>query len=104
MLTDVDIEKLDATQLVPFYWMAGWLYQNDHDLIMTDPAWDLLCKRLDAEWDEIEHRHKKKIKREDLETATAMRHTDKRTPLIAQIAAWRMAQKMKGGLDDNDRD
>ena len=29
---------------------------------------------------------------------------NKRTPLIAQIAAWRMAQKMKGGLDDNDRD
>lgn len=93
MLETKDIKELSSNRLVPYYLMAGWLYNNRDKIIMSDDAWDLICKRLIAEWKNIIHPHKKCIEYESLTTATSMYLKDNNVPEIAKSAAMRLYEQ-----------
>jgi len=61
--------------LVPFYLMAGWLYEEGAQFgcesPLSDREWDELCQMIDNQWEEIEHFNKDVIKRGSLKAATA---------------------------------
>lgn len=58
-------------QLVPYFLMASYLYYNINiESPMSDEEYDILCKRLYDEWDEIEHPHKHLIERDSLKSGT----------------------------------
>ena len=64
------IRDLDKNLLVPYYLMNSYLYYKEDKSVLLDSEFDLLCKRLDAEWDSIDHYHKDLIDRDDLSAGT----------------------------------
>lgn len=81
-----EIPRFHPNQLPALYFLGGYLYENIHrypvgtPLVMSDSAWDMLCGRLDAEWDKIDPPRLKLIQREELRTATASYLTDEYLP------------------------
>lgn len=67
-----DVEVLPPGLLVPHYLMASYLYYIAYQSPMTDEAYDYLCKRLYAEWDEVEHQHKHLVEHEALTAGTCL--------------------------------
>jgi hypothetical protein len=59
-------------QMVQLYLMASWLYYWQDDSVMTDHAFDYMCKCLLAEFDNFEHIHKHLIDKESLEAGTCL--------------------------------
>ena len=62
-----NIQELDKEKLVPYYLMSCFLYYEKNANVLSDPEFDQVCRRLDAEWDDIEHYHKDLIDREQLQ-------------------------------------
>lgn len=86
LLHEDDIRRLPRGRLVPIYLMAGHVYEFHDDPMMTDGAWEILCKRLDDEWLDINHPHKQCIERSEMATGTASYLTEERLPLLAKGA------------------
>lgn len=57
--------------MVSWYLMAALAYEVQDRPILSDAAWDDLCRRMDARWDEIDHPHKRFVDRATLSSATA---------------------------------
>ena len=57
---------------VAWYLMASYAYYWQDDPIMSDAAYDALCKDLDARWDSIEHPHKYLIDRDWLKAGSCL--------------------------------
>lgn len=57
----IHAELLRPAQLVTFYLMASYLYYQCEVSLMSDTEYDKICVRLDAEWEEITHPHKRYI-------------------------------------------
>lgn len=56
--------------LVPYYLMSAYLYEEKNRAVLTDSQFDAICKRLDKEWDKVQHRHKYLIERDSLSSST----------------------------------
>ena len=56
--------------LVPFYLSLSYLYYEKDEIIVGDDTYGIICDRLFAEWDEIEHFHKHLVEREALKAGT----------------------------------
>lgn len=56
---------------VPWFLMAGYLYQYCDNPILSDSFWDEMCRDMDTFWDAIEHRHKHLVDRAGLRTGSA---------------------------------
>lgn len=77
---ELEMGKLDypaktdenPNMLVPFYLMASYAYYVLDRPILDDGDYDQLCQRLDDQWDEIEHRDKAWIARDDLAAGTRL--------------------------------
>jgi hypothetical protein len=52
--------------LVPWYLMASHAYHWMDRSIISNALYDEICRRLNAEWDEVTHRHKSYIDRSAL--------------------------------------
>lgn len=52
------------------YLMSCYLYYEEGRSVLSDAEFDALCKELLERWDEITHRHKALITKEDLEAGT----------------------------------
>jgi NAD-dependent DNA ligase len=65
-----NIQELDKEKLVPYYLMSCYLYYQKDSNVLSDTEFDQVCKRLDAEWDDIEHYHKDIIDREQVQAAS----------------------------------
>lgn len=76
--------------LVPWYLMTSYLYYVKDKSVVSDRTYDDLCKRLLAEWNWIEHRHKDLIDREALAAGTGYYIKESDYPLIVKSAAERM--------------
>lgn len=75
--------------LVPWYLMASYLYYIKDISLLTDLTYDLeVCKRLDAEWESIEHQHKTLVRREELCCGTGYYLLEADYPLRVTGAAW----------------
>lgn len=46
---------------VPWFICSTWAILVDEDPIVTDSVYDNICKKLQNNWDEIEHPHKEYI-------------------------------------------
>lgn len=55
---------------VPWYLMAAYAYYVDDNPILEDNTFDKLAKRIAAQWDTIEHRHKSYLTKDMLEAGT----------------------------------
>ena len=92
-----DVIAMEPWKAARIYLMAGWLYERRDTIIMTDGAWDALCRRLDAEWEKfaaLNLRHFEHIDREELKTATASYLVTDTLPLRLRASACQYA-----GLD-----
>lgn len=62
------IDTIPTNLLVPHYLVHSYLYyQLDHSVI-DDASYDKLARRVDEEWENIQHRHRNHIQREYLRT------------------------------------
>lgn len=66
LLDPAYVDLLEPGLLVPHYLIHCHLYYGCSVSIISDEAFDELARRLDEEWDEVEHPHKKLIEREAL--------------------------------------
>lgn len=55
---------------VPWYLMASYAYYVEDDPILSDAVFDRLAKRMQENWDNIEHQHKEHISEDDLRGGT----------------------------------
>jgi hypothetical protein len=65
-----NVASLPVNLLIPHYLMFSYLYYDRHVSPIPDPDYDALCKRLNEEWDQAEHRHKPLVDREALGAGT----------------------------------
>lgn len=80
--------------LVPWYLMASYMYYCQDRPIITDALFDSICKRLDAEWDDIDHWHKVHVDRGSLSAGTCLK-LESDYPDRVKGAAWRLVNGPK---------
>lgn len=79
--------NLSPNRLVPYYLMASYLYYElDEETPLTDPEYDILCKRLHDEWEDISHIHKGLVRKDALLAGSGF-YLSGRYPLMVQSAA-----------------
>jgi|TARA_B110000285_G_C14521278_1_gene336663 hypothetical protein len=64
------VEEISCHRLVPFYLMSSYLYYKKDKSVLSDGDYDMLCKRLYKEWDNVKHPHKHLIDKESLLAGT----------------------------------
>lgn len=84
-------DSIDGGRLVAFFLMASYLYYERAISLMDDGQFDLICKKLDEKWDEINHPHKYLIEREALSSTTGF--YIRNYPLMVKSAACTLAHK-----------
>ena len=77
--------------LVPWYLMASYLYYHEDVSLLSDSLYDRLCKQLDAEWDSIDHRHKRLVDRASLTAGTGYTIPRDDYPQMTRSCAKRLA-------------
>lgn len=73
----------NRNMLVPWYLMASHAYHYADNPIISDALYDEICQRLRAEWEAIEHRHKRCIEPEALPHCSGNYLTKDRMPPMA---------------------
>lgn len=82
-----DINTVHPNRLISYYMMSSYLYYQRDKHVLTDPDYDTMCKRILAEWKNINHQHKRRVKRKALEAGTG--YQIKNYPTIVMSAAER---------------
>ena len=67
------IENMSPDRMVAIFCMSSYLYYEKNKSVITDREFDLLCKQLIKEWDNITHPHKRLISIDDLEAGSGYR-------------------------------
>ena len=62
--------KHNPNMLIPYYLMYSYLYYEKNKSIVTDDEYDMICKRLYDEWNDVEHYHKHLVDRDSLLAGT----------------------------------
>lgn len=75
-LTDNTDRNINLT--VPWFLMAAYAYYVQDDPILSDSAFDRLCRRMLERWDDIEHIHKHLISKDELYGGTYLGEYPKR--------------------------
>lgn len=83
----MNIDDISIDRLVPIYLMSSYLYYKKDTSVLSDDQFDMLCKRMLDNWSKIKHRHKRLIKKHDLEAGTG--YAIKKYPTIVMSAAER---------------
>lgn len=84
----------NRNMLVPYYLMLSWLYYERDEIIVGDDLYGVICTRLDAEWDAIEHWHKHLVDRSSLAAGTGYYLT---VPDRVANAAWALYLRFSNG-------
>lgn len=87
MIRQEAIATLPRGQLVPWYLLTSFLYYCLDESAMTDDAYDLLCVRLDREWQHVTHPHKYIVQRPMLCQTTGYYLRRQQYPNVVQVAA-----------------
>ena len=82
-----NIENLSPGRCVSWYMMASYLYYQRNESIISDELYDQICKKILNNYENINHPHKRRIKRSDLKAGTG--YTIKKYPAIVVSAAER---------------
>lgn len=80
--------------MVPWYLMAAYTYYHLDESLMPDADFDTLAKRLLANYDKVEHRHKHLITVDELRGGTLLLPLDK-YPEITKDSAVRLLPRKK---------
>lgn len=72
---------------VPWFLMTSWLYYHKDINIISDVAFDRLCRIIDESWSDIKHNHKHLIRRSDMKAGTGYSIPDHKFPLRVKSAA-----------------
>ena len=83
----MNIDEISIHRLVPIFLMSSYLYYKKNTNVLSDEQFDMLCKRMLDNWSKIKHRHKRLIKKDDLEAGTG--YAIKKYPTIVMSAAER---------------
>lgn len=67
----LDIPSLPINKLVSIYMIASYCYYHRYESVLPDTDYDLICKRLYKEYDNITHQHKEHLDKESLKAGTA---------------------------------
>ena len=84
--TEVRIILENPNMLVPHYLMHSYLYYEKSVSVISDGLFDEICRRLDREWDQIEHWHKPLVDRDLLSASTGF-HLYHKLPVRVRRAA-----------------
>lgn len=76
----------NRNMMVPWYLMAAYAYYHLNESLIADPTFDEMCFMLDREWSGIEHTHKAKIVRAELQAGTCLLPREQ-IPTLAKSAA-----------------
>lgn len=79
--------KKEKSALVSWVLMLSYLYYICNDSVVTDTFFDHLMRELDANWDDVEHRHKHLIDREALSAGSLFTLKEEDYPLITRHSA-----------------
>ena len=60
----------NRNMLIPYYLMLSYLYYVKNESLIEDTEFDIMCKDILNEWDEIEHFHKHLIDKSSLQAGT----------------------------------
>jgi hypothetical protein len=66
----LDITESNHNMLIPWYIMSAYAYYVEDDPIISDGMFDRICQRLLEDYVNVEHIHKKYIKKSTLESGT----------------------------------
>jgi len=66
----MNIQNVSPNRLIPYYLMSSYLYYHANAQVLSDDDYDLMCKRMILEWDNINHPHKKLVTIDDLQAGT----------------------------------
>lgn len=81
---DSKLEELVAKKgpnvLVPWFLCTSILYYYHDVSVISDSAFDEMCRQLDQRWNEIDHPDKKFISRDDLKAGTGFYLTPAQLP------------------------
>lgn len=89
MTSPLEACRANPNLCVPYILMASYLYYHkDVSPPTSDTEFDTICKLALDKWDEIRHRHKKLIKRDDLRAGTLYSLPEHKYPLIVKGAAY----------------
>ena len=66
------LDKVDnnVNMTIPWYLMAAYAYYEEDNPILSDALFDRLARKIDENWDDIEHIHKQHIVRDALKAGT----------------------------------
>lgn len=78
--------------MVPWLLMASYLYYHENESLFSDEYYDALSKELLLKWDEVEHRHKHLITKEDLMAGSLYKLKELDYPSMCRGAALYLAK------------
>lgn len=82
-MIDVDlVSRMRGGHLIHHYLLASYCYYQMDESPLTDPAFDLLCKRLLELFDTFEHPHKYLITKDDLTAGTCLLKPDQYPSIV----------------------
>ena len=84
----MNIEDISINRLVPIYLMSSYLYYRKDESKLSDGEFDMLCKRMLDNWKQINHPHKRLIRKKDLEAGTGYAIKKYPTIVISSAERW----------------
>ena len=93
---EMSIDTLSTNAMMQLYMISSYVYYQVLDNIMSDEAYDYLCKRMLDKWDEIEHEHKRFVSREDLKAGTGYAIKDYPDRVVIASDMWMRANWENG--------
>lgn len=89
-----DLDNMPLGLLYSRFLMASYTYYIlDEESRWSDNQYDKVCKRLQDEWDNFEHRHKYLVRQEELSAGTAYFIREKEYPTIVKCSAYQWNNK-----------
>jgi len=79
--------------MVPIYLMSSYLYYVEDISMLEDYDYDLLCKMLYDEFDNVEHMHKHLIDKDSLRAGTGFNISKDSYPELVKGAAWHLVKE-----------
>lgn len=85
--------------IVPWILMAAYTYHIHNVSMISDGMFDHMCKKLLADWDKVEHRHKHLITQEDLRAGSLYRLKAVDYPSVTRCAAENLLRATNHRID-----
>lgn len=82
-----ELTGLSPDMIVPWFLMASYLYYHTNQSLLSDGYYDELSKELLSRWDQVEHRHKYLITKDDLIAGSLYRLKEEEYPMLVKAAA-----------------